>query len=156
MRDGTATYRMLHHELATKTITFVMTAPKDKEHLRYSADCKLSSWIGGMECSVISDFYVLISGWKKVWHSLAVSLSIPGRSAPSPAMPVTQSQNDLAISAETIPLMIAKMRKAGHKYEIAWVPGFGHSYPTGAVSLGDDAIRTSVGEGVADILADNL
>ncbi len=73
-----------------------------------------------------------------------------------PATLVMQSQNDLAVSAETIPLMLAEMRKAGHEYEFAWVPGFGHFYPTGAVSLGDDATRTSVGERVTGFLADNL
>ncbi|MGI9434390.1 MAG: alpha/beta hydrolase [Geminicoccaceae bacterium] len=73
-----------------------------------------------------------------------------------PATLIMQSQNDLAISAETIPLILSEMNEAGHAYQFAWVPGFGHFYPTGAVSLGDDATRTSVGERVTDFLADNL
>ena len=73
-----------------------------------------------------------------------------------PATLVMQSQNDLAVSAETIPILVAEMKKAGHAYEFAWVPGFGHFYPTGAVSLGDDATRTSVGERVVAFLERHL
>ncbi|MEX0285465.1 MAG: alpha/beta hydrolase [Paracoccaceae bacterium] len=73
-----------------------------------------------------------------------------------PATLVMQSQNDLPISSDTIPPMIAAMRQAGHPYEFAWVPGFGHFYPTGAVSLGDDASRMSVGERVIRFLDENL
>ncbi|MEM7461829.1 MAG: alpha/beta hydrolase [Pseudomonadota bacterium] len=40
-----------------------------------------------------------------------------------PAILVMQSQNDLAISAETIPLMLAEMKRAGHTYEFAWGSG---------------------------------
>lgn len=52
--------------------------------------------------------------------------------------------------------MIVEVQKANHEYELAWVPGFGHFYPSGAVSLSDDGTRTSVGETVTDFLAEHL
>ena len=73
-----------------------------------------------------------------------------------PATLLILAQNDLDSVAESIPPMLVEMEKARLDYEFAWVPGFGHFYPTGAITLGDDAIRTSVGERVTDFLADNL
>ncbi len=66
------------------------------------------------------------------------------------------SQNDLEAVSESIPPMIVEMQKANHDYELVWVPGFGHFYPSGAVSLSDDGTRTSVGERITDFLDQHL
>ena len=76
-----------------------------------------------------------------------------------PDLPPTlllMSQNDLEAVAESIPPMIVEMQKANHDYELVWVPGFGHFYPSGAVSLSDDGTRTSVGERITDFLEEHL
>jgi len=69
---------------------------------------------------------------------------------------VVLSQNDLEAVSESIPPTVVEMQKAGHDYELVWVPGFGHFYPTGAVSLSDDGTRTSVGERITDFLTEHL
>jgi dienelactone hydrolase len=66
------------------------------------------------------------------------------------------SQNDEPAVLEKVPVITEAMRKAGADFELVWVPGFPHFYPTGAVSLGDDGIRLSVGERVVDFLKTHL
>jgi dienelactone hydrolase len=76
-----------------------------------------------------------------------------------PDLPPTllvMSQNDLEAVSESIPPMIVEMRKANHDYELVWVPGFGHFYPSGAVSLSDDGTRISVGERITACLEEHL
>ncbi|MGD8719125.1 MAG: alpha/beta hydrolase [Candidatus Zixiibacteriota bacterium] len=73
-----------------------------------------------------------------------------------PPMLLVVSQNDEPAVAETIPPFITAVREAGLDYEFAWVPGYGHFYPSGAVSLGDDGLRMSVGERIAAFLETNL
>ena len=71
---------------------------------------------------------------------------------PIPPTLLLVSQNDEPAVLEGIPELVRLLREMGAPIELAWVPGFPHFYPTGAVSLGDDGTRTSVGERVADFL----
>lgn len=73
-----------------------------------------------------------------------------------PAMLVTMSQFDVEATIQSVPPFAEHLKKSGLDYNLAWVPGFGHFYPTGAVSLGDDGIRTSVGERVIQFLDKHL
>ncbi|GAB5402635.1 MAG: hypothetical protein Aurels2KO_08660 [Aureliella sp.] len=66
------------------------------------------------------------------------------------------SQNDEPAVMEKVPVITRKMRELGANYELVWVPGFPHFYPTGAVSLSDDATRMSVGERVTKFLDEHL
>ncbi len=62
------------------------------------------------------------------------------------------SQNDLPVILEPTPDLIRQLRAAEVDYEMAWVPGFPHFYPAGAVSLADDGSRLSVGDRIARFL----
>lgn len=62
------------------------------------------------------------------------------------------SQYDLEAVSATIPETIARLKSSNSDAQLVWVPGFPHFYPTGAVSLGDDGTRTSVGERVTAFL----
>ena len=73
-----------------------------------------------------------------------------------PPMLVLMSQFDVDATLESVPHLMGVAKKAGLENSLAWVPGFGHFYPTGAVSLGDDGIRTSVGERVIQFLEKHL
>jgi acetyl esterase/lipase len=66
------------------------------------------------------------------------------------------SQNDEPAVLEKAPSFTKRMREVGADYELVWVPGFPHFYPTGAVSLGDDGTRMSVGERIIEFLEKNL
>lgn len=63
-----------------------------------------------------------------------------------PPMLLLTSQNDEPAVSQGIPFLIDVVEKAQLEYEFAWVPGFAHFYPTGAVALGNDGGRMSVGE----------
>jgi len=73
-----------------------------------------------------------------------------------PPMLLVMSQNDEPAVAEQIPSFLKTASHAGLKYNYIWVPGFNHFYPTGAVSLGDDGRRMSVGDRVIDFLEEHL
>ncbi|MCU7846003.1 MAG: alpha/beta hydrolase [Candidatus Thiodiazotropha sp. (ex Monitilora ramsayi)] len=73
-----------------------------------------------------------------------------------PAMLILMSQFDVDATLESVPHLRGIVENAGLDYSLVWVPGFGHFYPTGAVTLGDDGIRTSVGERVAQFLEKHL
>jgi predicted esterase len=73
-----------------------------------------------------------------------------------PAMLVFMSQFDVDATLESVPYLREAAENAGLDYNLAWVPGFGHFYPTGAVSLGDDGMRISVGERVTQFLEKHL
>lgn len=73
-----------------------------------------------------------------------------------PAMLLVMSQNDLPLMRHTIPLLMDKAQTSGIDFNFAWVPAFGHFYPTGAVSLGNKGVRTSVGERVITFLDRHL
>lgn len=66
------------------------------------------------------------------------------------------SQYDVPITIESAPETISRLRAAGSRAQLAWVPGFPHFYPHGAVSLGDDGTRRSVGERIMEFLDLNL
>lgn len=77
-------------------------------------------------------------------------------SADQPPTLVIVSQNDdPAISLGT-PALLKQLRSTGVPNEFAWVPGFGHFYPSGAVSLGADGTRMSVGERITEFLDAHL
>ena len=78
-----------------------------------------------------------------------------GASDSTPTLLVV-SQNDEPAVMEKVPVITRKMRELGADYELIWVPGFPHFYPTGAVSLSDDATRMSVGERVVKFLDEQL
>ena len=73
-----------------------------------------------------------------------------------PPMMIVISQNDVAATLETAPDTIATLRAAGADANLVWVPGFAHFYPTGAVTLGDDGTRTSLGERLIEFLDAHL
>ena len=66
------------------------------------------------------------------------------------------SQYDLEVILESAPKTIAQLRTGGGDAQLVWVPGFPHFYPTGAVTLGDDGTRMSVGERVIQFLNTRL
>ncbi|MEP1471759.1 MAG: alpha/beta hydrolase [Halieaceae bacterium] len=66
------------------------------------------------------------------------------------------SQNDEPAVMEKVPVITEAMRKAGADFELVWVPGFPHFYPTGAVSLSDDGTRLSVGDRIIQFLQEHL
>jgi len=66
------------------------------------------------------------------------------------------SQNDEPAVMEKVPLITEAMREAGADFELVWVPGFPHFYPTGAVSLSDDGTRLSVGDRIVKFLQEQL
>lgn len=73
-----------------------------------------------------------------------------------PPMLLLTAQNDLGAVLEGTPGLLTSVRNAGVTHEFVWVPGFGHFYPTGAVSLGSDGTRMSVGQRVTEFLAEHL
>jgi len=73
-----------------------------------------------------------------------------------PPMLLMLGQNDLGVVLEGAPGLLTTVREAGVPHDFVWVPGFGHFYPTEAVSLGSDGIRKSVGERVSEFLGEHL
>lgn len=61
-------------------------------------------------------------------------------------------QNDFAGVINGTRHTVAALTGKGVAAEIAWVPGFGHFYPMGAVSLGDKVSRMPVSARVLDFL----
>lgn len=73
-----------------------------------------------------------------------------------PPMLVVMSQNDVPATIQSVPPLMDIAKKAGLDANLVWVPGFSHFYPTGAVTLGDDGFRMSVGERVVQFLETHL
>ena len=69
---------------------------------------------------------------------------------------IVLSQNDEPAVMEKVPAITEAMRKADADFELVWVPGFPHFYPTGAVSLSDDGTRMSVGDRIVKFLEEHL
>ena len=67
-----------------------------------------------------------------------------------------QSQFDIEATLESVPHLKKIAEATGLEHNLVWVPGFGHFYPTGAVSLGDNGGRISVGERVIHFLDKHL
>lgn len=61
-------------------------------------------------------------------------------------------QNDLAGIQIGARAALAALKQAEVPTESAWVPGFGHFYPMGAVSLGSDMSRSTVETRILDFL----
>jgi len=72
-----------------------------------------------------------------------------------PTLLVTSQFDDPAIS-EGIPPTVKKLRSVGAEFQLVWIPGFPHFYPTGAVSLADDGTRMSIGERLVQFLDQHL
>ncbi len=72
-----------------------------------------------------------------------------------PTLLIVSQNDDPAISLGT-PALLKQLRSTGVPNEFAWVPGFGHFYPSGAVSLGADGTRMSVGERITQFLDTHL
>ncbi|ARN75724.1 alpha/beta hydrolase [Oceanicoccus sagamiensis] len=70
----------------------------------------------------------------------------------SPALLFT-GQYDLAGAITSFEGLITHYSNAGLDFSYAWVPAFGHFYPSGAVSLGGDGTRLSVRERVTQFVA---
>lgn len=66
------------------------------------------------------------------------------------------SQNDLPVILEPTPGVIRQMQESRVEYEMAWVSGFPHFYPSGAISLADDGTRMSVGDRIIRFLERHL
>jgi len=65
-------------------------------------------------------------------------------------------QNDLPGLHVSAPDLIKHYEKIGVEYDYAWVAGFGHFYPAGAVSLGIDGSRKSVEERISLFLQETV
>lgn len=65
-------------------------------------------------------------------------------------------QNDLEGIQSGTRLVIKTLADKGIAAETVWVPGFGHFYPMGAVSLGGDVSRTPVETRILEFLAAKL
>jgi predicted esterase len=79
---------------------------------------------------------------------------IAGRDLPATLYVI--SQYDIDAILEPAPETLKLLKKAGADYQLAWVPGFPHFYPSGAVSLADDGTRMSVGERITEFLDAHL
>lgn len=66
------------------------------------------------------------------------------------------AQNDLEGIQSGTGFAIKALASKGIAAEMAWVPGFGHFYPMGAVSLGSDVSRTPVETRILAFLAAKL
>lgn len=73
-----------------------------------------------------------------------------------PATLLVISQNDIPAIFEAAPGIIDQLKASAVDYQFAWVPGFPHFYPSGAVSLADDGTRVSVGERIIEFLDEHL
>ena len=73
-----------------------------------------------------------------------------------PATLLVIAQNDIPAILEPAPGLIRDLRMAVPDFQTAWVAGFPHFYPTGAVTLADDGTRMSVGERVVEFLDKHL
>ncbi len=65
-------------------------------------------------------------------------------------------QNDLAGVQVTTRPLLGLLNAAGIKTEAAWMPGFGHFYPMGAVSLGADMSKQTLRTRILRFLDSNL
>lgn len=65
-------------------------------------------------------------------------------------------QNDLPAIQLTAKPMLGVLGAAGIKAEAAWIPGFGHFYPMGAVSLGNDMSKQTLRTRILRFLDSNL
>ena len=56
------------------------------------------------------------------------------------------AQHDLSGGIKIAPFLVNYYKKVGVDFEFAWVPAFGHFYPSGATSMGADGMLLSVEE----------
>jgi predicted esterase len=75
-------------------------------------------------------------------------------SSERPPILMFMGQYDLAGALSSIPSLIDHYKEVGVDHEFAWVPGFGHFYPAGAASLGNDAVSMSVEGRIVEFLED--
>lgn len=77
------------------------------------------------------------------------------RSGMPPALLIV-GQNDLDGVRASTPGLLALLHAAGVGTESAWMPGFGHFYPTGATSLGSDMSKLTLEGRLLRFLERNL
>lgn len=66
------------------------------------------------------------------------------------------SQFDEHTQLGQLPGIVRLMQDAGIDYQLAWVPGFAHFYPHGAVSLADDGTRSALSDRIIGFLDEHL
>ena len=74
---------------------------------------------------------------------------------PPPAL-LVYSQFDEHTQLGQLPGIIRLMQDAGIEYQLAWVPGFAHFYPHGAVTLADDGTRSALSDRIIRFLGEHL
>lgn len=75
--------------------------------------------------------------------------------ADSPPILLFLAENDLNGALEAMPHLLSLYEKAGVWYTFAWVPGFGHFYPSGATSLSGDGSKMSVEARILKFLSED-
>lgn len=70
----------------------------------------------------------------------------------NPPALIVYSQYDDETMLDAAPRMIKGLANAGAKYEVVWVPGFPHSYPSGAPTLSSDGTRKALLDRITDFL----
>lgn len=78
------------------------------------------------------------------------------RSSNLPPALLVYSQFDEHTQLGQLPGIINLMQVAGVDYQLAWVPGFAHFYPHGAVSLADDGTRSALSDRIVGFLEEHL
>ena len=73
-------------------------------------------------------------------------------SSSNPPLLLFQGQNDLEAAFVLIPMLIQHYEKVGVPYEFAWVPAYGHFYPSGAASLAGDGSRLSIEQRIVQFI----
>jgi len=66
------------------------------------------------------------------------------------------SQFDEHTQLGQLPGIVDMMKESGVDYHLAWVPGFAHFFPHGAVSLADDGTRKALSDRIIEFLAVHL
>ncbi len=83
------------------------------------------------------------------------SINTQGDSPLPPAI-INMGQNDLEPLMTALQDSLPKYETAGIDLDTAWIPGFGHFYPSGAVALSDQVKREPLLERMINFLNNNL
>lgn len=73
-----------------------------------------------------------------------------------PSILLFMGQNDIPAVTEALPKFLEYLKTSNVDYEFCWVPGFGHFYPGGAISLSNDGLKESVEERILKFLTSQL
>ena len=116
--------------------------------------------IGGFSAGAITTLNVAYGMHAPVAAAFMLSGGIAGFAIPrtltaSPTNPpilMFQGQYDLEGILLSTPILLKRFSEIGLEHTLAWVPGFGHFYPSGAMSLAGDGTRMSVEERIVEFL----